>query len=148
MVAISFSVFKDKLLDGTKTQTMRELNIPRLEQMRDLGIQIYWKQRTKESEKLFDAIFKSVKFLAFDSDGLRWEVLASTWETDRNLFIDPDIRELSHEEKNTIARKDGFESIEEMNGWFLKTYGSSLYESDPLGLTPVFMAIEWEPTTN
>ena len=63
MTAISFSMFKDKLLSGEKTTTIRPLDIPRIEQMHRLGIQVYWKQRTKESEKLFDARLKSVKVI-------------------------------------------------------------------------------------
>jgi len=58
MVALSYKVFKEKLLSGEKDQTIRKQNLVREEQMKRLGLQIYWKQRTKECEKLFDAKLK------------------------------------------------------------------------------------------
>lgn len=57
MVAISFSIMKEKLLDGSKAQTIRLVKPLRLKQLsKAKNLEIYWKQRDpKESEKLFDA---------------------------------------------------------------------------------------------
>jgi hypothetical protein len=47
---LSFSVLKDKLLDGSKTQTIR---YPRKNPLKvEDKLYVYWKCRTKETEKL------------------------------------------------------------------------------------------------
>lgn len=144
MTTISFSLFKDKLVSGEKTHTIRQLNIPYLESLRKNGIQIYWKQRTKQREKLYDAVFTGVKFYQFNSHGeIAWEVDAPQWDTDPNSFIDPPRRNLSYAEKLTLARKDGFKTLNELNVVFQRMYGKKLYERGVLGLYPTFMGIEW-----
>ena len=57
MVAISFSVFKEKIKTGKKRMTIRPYNRKRFKQfVRNMNIQLYWKMRTKYCEKLGDAI--------------------------------------------------------------------------------------------
>ena len=59
MVLLGFTVLREKLLDGTKTQTIR---LPRKRPFK-VGdkLQVYWKLRTKQCEKLFDAIVTKVE---------------------------------------------------------------------------------------
>ena len=59
MPLLGFSVFKEKLLDGSKTQTIRR---PRKHPIK-VGdkLFIYWKLRTKECEKLGDGIVTNVE---------------------------------------------------------------------------------------
>lgn len=54
MPLLSFSVLKNKLLDGSKTQTIR---VPRKHPLK-VGdkLYIYWKCRTKETEKLGEGV--------------------------------------------------------------------------------------------
>jgi hypothetical protein len=58
MPLLSFSVLKDKLLDGSKTQTIR---VPRKHPLK-VGdkLYIYWKCRTKETEKLGEGIITGI----------------------------------------------------------------------------------------
>jgi hypothetical protein len=53
LVLLGFTVLREKLLDGTKTQTIR---FPRKRPFKvGDNLQVYWKPRTKQCEKLFDA---------------------------------------------------------------------------------------------
>jgi len=58
MVLLGFTKLKEKLLDGSKTQTIRK---PRKHPF-EVGdrLQIYWKLRTKQCEKLGEAIVTKV----------------------------------------------------------------------------------------
>jgi len=125
MVAISFSIFKDKLLSGEKDQTIRPftrqryLQFAKAREVSEEGkpsLQIYWKQRTKESEKLFDAILTELRVIAIDPD--REEMRERVW-----MVADLKIPEGKVEE---IVKRDGFESKEEFFNFFRKKYGSKL----------------------
>jgi hypothetical protein len=61
MPLLSFSVFKNRLLNGSKTQTIR---LPRKRPLK-VGdkLFIYWKCRTKETEKLGEGIITDIKHL-------------------------------------------------------------------------------------
>lgn len=58
MPLLGFSMLKDKLLDGSKTQTIRK---PRKHPLK-VGdkLYIYWKIRTKEREKLGEAVVTKI----------------------------------------------------------------------------------------
>jgi len=144
MVALSFKVFKDKLVSREKQQTIRPINIPRIEQMKRLGIQIYWKQRNpKESEKLYNAKLKSFMYIKFDKKGYpRYRVI--TDDPFGPLEIEPKLSELTLEEQKELAKRDGFGSINEMAKWFLNEYGENLTTTPFLGAPEYFMVIQWE----
>jgi hypothetical protein len=92
MPLLGFSVFKDKILNGEKRQTIRKARkIPI-----NIGdtLYLYWKLRTKQCELL-----KVVKC----TESLR--VKFSEFCDDEN-----------------VARKDGFESAAQMREWFEKHY--------------------------
>ena len=114
MVAISFSVFKEKLLSGEKDQTIRpysECQFCKLKKARSgkYNLQIYWKLRTKEAEKLFDARCTDVFLIELDplskiaDDGLRLR--------------------MTEEEFEELWRRDGFETEEQFWEFFEKKYG-------------------------
>lgn len=92
MPLLGFSVFKDKILNGEKRQTIRKA--------RKIPIKVgdtlylYWKPRTKQCELL-----KVVKC----TESLRLKFLE---------FCDDE----------DIARNDGFENVAEMKEWFEKHY--------------------------
>lgn len=145
MVAISFSVFKDKLVSREKQQTIRKIDVPRLEQMSKLGIQIYWKQRdSKESEKLYNAKLKSFMYIKFDEKGYpRYQIL--TTDQFGPIDFDPQLRELTIEEQEELARRDGFDSLKKMAKWFRKKYGDGLTSFRYMPELPqLFMVIQWE----
>lgn len=147
LVAISFSVFKDKLVSREKKQTIRKIDIPRLRQMRRLGIQLYWKQRTKESEKLYDATLRDVMFILFSSDGYPvYECIV-----DKKKILDDEkpfplahsVRYITQNEQEEIAINDGFNSLDHMAQWFKTKYGEDLIRQI-YGIASVFMIIKWD----
>ena len=104
MVAISFSVSKDNLLDDSKAMTIRRFKPKRFEQILTASdLQIYWKQRTKESQKLFDAELRSITVFRFSS--------------------------LSEGELLDLAFEDGFGGPLEMRSWFIDRYGEEAWEN-------------------
>ena len=112
MVAISFSVLKEKLLDGSKCQTIRPYSAKRMEQINRIRtLQIFWKQRnSKECEKLFNAeLTEDISIVYFDSPnpGLR----------DENGKI------ILYDKIGEIAKRDGFERFYDMWDWFRNYYG-------------------------
>ena len=117
MVVLSFSEPKhyDKLVKREKTQTIRPRNPKRIEQMKRLGIQIYWKQRTPQREKLYDAEYllsKQITFLRNHNED-KYELAfhhVGGWYN------------FTPEAKEEIARKDGFDNFEEMTQWFKNRY--------------------------
>jgi len=117
MVAISFSVKKEELLNGRKRQTIRRRNPERIEQMKEHGIQVYWKQRSKEGSKLFNAELTEhfiIKFKRWKSfrptaraypDGIVMYIKLSedgNWTTAPYSFM------------NNVAKADGFSNFEEL----------------------------------
>lgn len=120
MVAISFSVFKDKLLDGSKTQTIRK---PRKNPIRAGDkLQLYWKQRSKESKNLFDAVCTETFFVELADDG--------------RLQVWMDGEPMSRRSVGKIIHADGFGSAHEFRDWFVGHYNLS---------TPTeFQVIRWK----
>ncbi|WP_202320412.1 ASCH domain-containing protein [Archaeoglobus neptunius] len=115
MVAISFSTFRDKLLSGEKDQTIRPYSENRyhLLKVRRKRIQVYWKQRTKECEKLFEAEPTEVFTVFLDPDShciYRYDDhVGKTW--------------IPVEEQEEIVRRDGFRDVEEFFEFFTRMYG-------------------------
>ena len=102
MVALSFLLFKDKLLSQTKTQTIRRRRKYPIRVGHQL--QIYWKQRSsKESEKLFDAECVKVQSIMINSHH-------------QEVYLDNTI--LSAEEIEHLAALDGFENSEDFFDYF------------------------------
>ena len=138
MVAISFSVFKDKILTGKKTQTIRPYSERRYNQIKKKGIlQLYWKQRTKESELLKEVKLESIDIIRlyapihstyFDSKGYKVGYI-HIWNGDR--WEKTDDRDMI-----LTVKRDGFETVEEMYRWFYDRYGEKVYNI-------VFMRIRW-----
>ncbi|WP_413167774.1 hypothetical protein ACL6C3_13860 [Capilliphycus salinus ALCB114379] len=130
MPAISFSVFKDKLLSQTKTQTIRR----RRKYPIQVGdrLQIYWKQRklrswwfpsrrkfarersSTDSEKLFDAECTRVQPIVINS---------------RKWLIYVNELKITQEEMRTLALSDGFETLDAFFKFFSRNYGD-LFEGD------------------
>jgi len=64
MPLLGFTKLKEKLLDGTKTQTIRK---PRKNPIKEGDkLFVYWKLRTKECEKLGEAVVTKIVRKRFD----------------------------------------------------------------------------------
>lgn len=117
MVALSFSDQKllGKLLSGEKDQTIRPFSERRYEQIvRIRKLQIYWKQRTRESKKLFDAELTEI-FLIY-------LIHPKTKEEWPHKIENQELIPMTKEEVEELARRDGFKNIEELYAWFKQRY--------------------------
>jgi len=117
MVAISFSdpKLREKLLSGEKDQTIRPFKEKRYHQIvRIRKLQIYWKQRTKESRKLFDAELTEIFliYLIHPKTGEEWP----------HRIENQELVPMTKEEAKELVRRDGFKSIEELYAWFKQQY--------------------------
>jgi hypothetical protein len=105
MPAISFSVFREKILDGSKYQTIRKIRNNPIK-TGDI-LYLWWKQRTSEREKLGEAKCNGV--------------MQITIHTNCVTSGDQSITEPSVLERFAIA--DGFDSWSHMVEWFQNTHG-------------------------
>lgn len=139
MVAVSFSVFKEKILSGEKTQTIRPYSEKRYETIKKIGkLQLYWKQRTKECELLGEAELESIDIIRFyapenllDFNGRGYPTgTIFKWNGEQWVPVD---------EGDFFAtiHRDGFETINDMYEWFRKKYKDKLR-------TMNFMRIRWK----
>jgi len=96
--------FKEKLLDGTKYSTMRKHKKPH--KQGDF-VQIYCPSpRSGKGEKLFNAEIQLVQ-----------NVLFNAWESSVSISDN-----LNDEEKEFLAKSEGFDNFEQMCKWFMKEY--------------------------
>jgi hypothetical protein len=122
MVAISFSVpeLLPKLIDGSKRQTIRKHNPKRIEQMKRLGLQIYWKLRYKDGYKLHDGIYTEGFQLLFQStEG----GISDKYKYLYRINTDAVWELLTPHDAEDIARRDGFDSWLILVGWLEGAYG-------------------------
>ncbi len=98
MPLIGFSVFKNKVLDGSKRQTIRK--------MRKYPIKVgdtlylYWHTRQKDCEKLGEATCTEEFTVCFN------EILKS----------------YGFDRREDLAKRDGFDNFPQMMEWFLRQY--------------------------
>ena len=76
MPLIGFTVFKEKILDGTKTQTTRKFRKHPIK----VGdkLYLYWHTRQKDCEKLGEAICTEVMTIQMHSEYLGWKTTCFT----------------------------------------------------------------------
>lgn len=119
MVAVSFSVFKDKLLSSEKDQTIRPFSEYRYRQLSkpNCKLQIYWKQRTKECEKLFEAVVTELFVIQLDPD--------------ERVIYHHEEKPMTEEELEEVVRRDGFASVEEFFEFFVSRYGKEHLRENP-----------------
>lgn len=114
MPALSFNVFKDKILDGRKSSTIRK---PRKRPFKTFeNLYLYWKQRSRECEKLGEAVcLKVERILIISTLGCEYDlVLTKGWKGRWHVTHDDDIK--------IIARRDGFDSVEAFFEFFRSNY--------------------------
>jgi len=117
MVAISFSDSRllEKLLSGEKNQTIRPYSERRYSIIKGRKIlQIYWKQRTKECRKLFDAELTEI-FLIY----LFHPKTKKEWP---HKIKNQEPVPMTKKEVEELVRRDGFKNIRELYAWFKQQY--------------------------
>jgi hypothetical protein len=138
LVILSFSVLKDKLLDGRKRQTFRPRNDARIEQMKRLGIQVYWKSRSpKDSEFLFNAEMSChpistirvpgwptpIVYIEMNPvEGYHMKSVHPGYSNDDPRYIVP----MSLCTRDTLAKSDGFQDEKELMDVLFDKYGKEL----------------------
>jgi len=129
MVAISFSVFKDKLLSGEKTQTIRPYSEKRFNQLKNARVlHIYWKQRTKECQLLFLADLVDLFRIRFTEEKKVKKIIENYSSGDIEYLVFSHF--LTDNELDDLVKFDGFNSVDEMFDWFYNKYGDSMYEKE------------------
>jgi len=116
MPLLGFTVFKEKILNETKRQTIRKLR-KRPIQEGDI-LHLYWKLRTKQCEKLGHAFCVEEYRISMSIDNGELCVLRYPG------CFGAGITRLKFKELWKLAVDDGFESIEEMKKWFKKTHSN------------------------
>ena len=114
MPLLGFTVFKDKILNETKRQTIRKLRKRPIKEG-DI-LHLYWKLRTKQCEKLGHA-FCTEHFLIYMTKDV------SPFKTTYRLYLKEDDGQLipiSTTKWVDIAKRDGFKDDLEMFQWFDK----------------------------
>lgn len=134
---ISFSVFKEKILDGTKTQTIRRYSEFQYKRFCNAKkYQLYWGNPRNGGELIKEVepaeLPRIIRFMQLDSHiGLNNRFLRKM-----NCVLD---------EKNAgfiplfpLAKMDGFKDDFEMWDWFKGNYGEDMF-------TKKFMILRWKP---
>jgi len=124
MPLIGFTVFKDKILSGEKRQTIRPMRKYPIK-MGD-RLYLYWKLRTKQCEKLGEAICTEVFDIRFNA----------RQGTDSFIFYTTMVP-YSQRQITELAQMDGFNNSLELLHWFLDNYKLSFLFDMP------FQAIRW-----
>ena len=147
MVAIGFTVFKEKILSGEKTQTIRPYSEKRwLSILRNKKLQLYWKLRTKNTEFLKEVVAVELFKIMFleDWDDLGHKVIIvkrtdNAFSAPREDFLfnrSERWRDMSVDEIKEMARRDGFDDEFQMFKWFENKYGKDIWGKE-------LMVIRW-----
>jgi len=138
MTYLGFTVFKDKLRDGSKRQTIRKLRKHPI--VVGEKLYLYWHMRQKDCEKIAEATCTETFFITIqyypafpttgDSPALRIDrhSLPSPWK---------DGRTLTDSEADDLARKDGFKDRWELGRMFFHMHEKSVDGN------AIFQVIRW-----
>jgi hypothetical protein len=124
MPLLGFTVFKDKILDGSKNQTIRKLRKYPIKI--DDKLYLYWHTRQKDCEKLGERICSDVFVIQIHSEywggkqrplvlrycGLGKANNLSSWDR------------LTGEEVLDLAKRDGFQGLDDFLEWFISHNGT------------------------
>jgi hypothetical protein len=112
MAGVSFSVFKDKILSGTKRQTIRAIRKNPIKKGETLYL--WWKQRSPQREKLGKAKCININPIEIDDD--RVHILDTENFCNTTTYS-------SKEALDRFAISDGFNNWQELAEFFEKTHG-------------------------
>lgn len=112
MAGLSFSVFKDKILDGSKRQTIRAIRKNPIKEGETLYL--WWKQRSPERKKLGNATCESVRKVVIYEDHILCE----------DCFFPDQYELIDHPDSlQNFAIADGFEGWNDLLNFFQHTHG-------------------------
>jgi len=132
---ISFSVFRDKIEDGTKKQTIRRYSEKRYKQFYNAKkYQLYW-HNPRNGGTLIKEVEPNgkpqiIKYLKKDHfTGIKRfkHKLIYIVDIETGIIVNPFV----------LAKDDGFENDIEMYDWFFGHYGVTMYDEQ-------FMVIRWK----
>lgn len=124
---LSFSVFKEKIEDGTKTQTIRRYSEFQYNRFCNAKkYQLYW-HNPRNGGKLIKEVEAAEKpfTIYFHLMGIHFCPKKSPYLDQQNIAPD-------------LFAPDGFSNVPEMWDWFKNKYGDILYQKP-------FMVIRWKP---
>lgn len=124
MVGLSFSFPKLllKIYTGEKDQTIRVENPKRIEQMQRLGIQLFWKQRSKHGFKLNETKYKEGFKIRFFTTSCRYDYKYTLRQVD---YEDGDWwNGVPSWDRTAIAVRDGFDDYRELVDALMSRYGN------------------------
>jgi len=118
MPSIGFTVFKEKILNGSKRQTIRPLRKNPIK----VGDRLYlfWHLRRKDCEKLREATCIEkfyIKICTFVYERDIEDVRILRWNGKGVVYA------MSREQGEDLGKRDGFENLEEMIDWLSSKYG-------------------------
>jgi hypothetical protein len=116
MPLLGFTVFKDKILDGSKTQTIRKLRKYPIKEGDKLYL--YWHPRQKDCEKLGEAVCIEEYKISMSIDQGNLCVLRL------DHCFGGNVSRLSFDETYRLALADGFAGVADMGMWFMKTHSN------------------------
>ncbi len=126
---ISFSVFRDKIKSGEKKQTIRRYNEKRFQWFTNAKkYQLYWGNPRNGGTLIKEVDPIHPYLIRFDYEK---GVINTGYLPGHNAFI------LFPEEREELARADGFTDYNEMIQWFMKTYGTVIPFNEK------FMVLRW-----
>jgi len=124
-------VFKEKIKSGEKCRTTRPFSENRYRQLERIRkVQLYWKQRTKECEKLGEGEVTELAIVKVR----KWGLLMK-WNPESMLYW-----EIEKHDLGKFVEEEGFNSYDEYYRWLENHYGSKNLENME------FMVIKWSLT--
>lgn len=119
MPLIGFTVFKDKILDGSKRQTIRKRRKHPIKIFDRLYL--YWHLRQKDCVKLGEATCLDEFLIQIHSEywAGKQRPLLQIYNKNSKVWT-----ELTPEETLEIAHSDGFQGEDGFLDWFIRHYGS------------------------
>ena len=127
---LSFSVFKDKIENGTKSQTIRPYNERQFKRhVNAKKFQLYWhnpRNGGKLIKEVDPPLADAPRIIRFDNQ--MGDHFDRIWYSSDGQWLGMDREE--------VAQRDGFASYKEMQEWFYKSYGKDMYKI-------LFMLIRW-----
>jgi hypothetical protein len=138
MPLLGCTVFKDKILSGEKTQTIRALRKYPI----NVGdrLYLYWKLRTKQCKKLHEAICTEIFYIIFPKSP-NDPLLRCGGEClifDSNSGMSVNITIMSPIEESDLAHRDGFSSSTKFRQFFYEQHNIS--EAPKIS---IFQVIRW-----
>ena len=132
MPLLGFSVFKEKVQDGTKKQTIRKLRKYPIKEGDKLFL--YWHTRRPDCEKLGETTCTETYRISMSIDDEGELCIVHLPESMGNSW------KLNFGSMQALAQLDGFNNVYEMRDWFKKTHSNLDGET--------FQVIRWNALLN